>query len=90
MERRKGNALIAEAELERERSILRSEYEEKLQQMQKDIEKEQETNAKVAAEMENLRRAYQDELQKINSESMRKVQASNDYFNLSLIHLRYY
>ena len=62
-----------EADLERERAILRTEYEEKIHQLQRDIEKEQETNAKSAAEMENLRRAYEDELQRINNESMRKV-----------------
>lgn len=53
--------------------VLRSQYEEKIQQLQRDIEKEQETNAKAASEMENLRRSYQDELQRINNESMRKV-----------------
>lgn len=65
--------MSTEADLERERSVLRSEYEEKIEQLQKDVEREQETNAKAAAEMDNLRRAYQDELEKINSESMRKV-----------------
>lgn len=53
--------------VELEKQQLEKDYEEKISQLQRDIEKEQDTNAKAAAEMENLRQFYQDELQKINS-----------------------
>lgn len=53
--------------MELEKQQLEKDYEEKISQLQRDIEKEQDTNAKAAAEMENLRQFYQDELQKINS-----------------------
>ena len=52
--------------LERERQQLKAEYEDKIRNLQLEIEKEQETNAKAAVELENLRRHYQDELHKIN------------------------
>ena len=52
--------------LERERQQLKAEYEDKIRNLQLEIEKEQETNAKAAVELENLRRHYQDELNKIN------------------------
>jgi len=52
-----------------EKKQLEEEYQGKIDQLQRDIEKEQESNAKAAAEMENLRQFYQDELQKMNSSS---------------------
>lgn len=62
-----------EVDLEKERSQLQAEYDDKIRQLQKEVEKEQESNAKAAAEMENLRRSYQDELQKLNASSVKKV-----------------
>ena len=59
--------------MERERAQLRTEYEEKIRNLQLAVEREQESNAKANAEMENLKRSYQDELQKINATSMKKV-----------------
>ena len=52
--------------MESERIQLRAEYEEKIGRLQLEIAKEQETNDKAAAELENLRRSYQNELNKIN------------------------
>lgn len=59
-----------EAELEKERTQLRTEYEEKIRQLQEAVEREQESNAKAAFEMENIRRSYQEELQKINTKKV--------------------
>lgn len=65
-----------EKRLEKERFRLRSEYEDKIQALQKDIEREQETNAKATSQLENLRRSYQDELSrmKLNSTPVIKFQ----------------
>lgn len=72
---------FAEADLEREKMLLQTQYEEKLEQLRKEIEKEQESNAKATTEMENLRRAYQDDLQKINNNS-KKVLKSVIYLKI--------
>lgn len=56
--------------MEKERIQLRVEYEEKIRQLELAVEREQESNAKAAAEMENLRQSYQDELQKINTKKV--------------------
>ena len=61
-------------ELEREKKNLQREYENKIRQLHKDIEQEQETSAKAATEMENLRQFYQDEMQKIKSSETKVVQ----------------
>ena len=61
--------LKIEEDIEREKLMLQLQYEEKLQQLRKEIEREQESNAKATTEMENLRRAYQNELQNINNSS---------------------
>ena len=55
--------------MDEEKNQLQKDYEDKISQLQRDIEKEQESNAKAAAEMENLRQFYQDELLKIDSSS---------------------
>ena len=60
--------------MERERAHLKAEYEEKIRQLKIEVEREQESNAKAAAEMENLRQSYQDELQKINTASKKVCQ----------------
>ena len=57
----------SEMEIEQEKMQLKAEYEDKIRQLQREVEKEQETNAKATAEMENLRRAYEVDLQKINN-----------------------
>ncbi|EFX81471.1 hypothetical protein DAPPUDRAFT_211352, partial [Daphnia pulex] len=57
----------SESEIEQEKMQLQKEYEEKIRQLQREVEKEQETNAKATVEMENLRRAYEVDLQKINN-----------------------
>ncbi len=63
------NSDLIEADLEREKLLLKTEYEEKILQLQRAVEKEQESNAKATTEIENLRRAYEDDLQKINIKS---------------------
>jgi kinesin family protein 3/17 len=57
----------SELEIEQEKMQLQKEYEEKIRQLQREVEKEQATNAKATVEMENLRRAYEVDLQKINN-----------------------
>jgi hypothetical protein len=57
----------SESEIEQEKMQLQKEYEEKIRQLQREVEKEQATNAKATVEMENLRRAYEVDLQKINN-----------------------
>lgn len=64
-----GVVLIEEDEIEKEKLQLQTEYEEKIRRLQKEVEKEQESNAKATTEMENLRRAYQNDLQKIINNS---------------------
>lgn len=73
---------LVEVEIEREKLQLKTEYEEKIRQLQKEVEKEQESNAKATTEMENLRRAYQDDLQKINNSSKKVLNAYHIHFYL--------
>ena len=68
----------SEMEIEQEKIQLKKEYEEKICQLQREVEKEQETNAKATVDMENLRRAYEVDLQKINNS--KKVLANNFFF----------
>ncbi|XP_059351107.1 osmotic avoidance abnormal protein 3-like isoform X1 [Daphnia carinata] len=63
--------------LEQEKVLLQIEYEEKIRQLQREVEKEQETNAKAASEMENVRRAYEADLQKINN-SKKKIELDEE------------
>ncbi|XP_046439186.1 osmotic avoidance abnormal protein 3-like isoform X2 [Daphnia pulex] len=67
----------SESEIEQEKMQLQKEYEEKIRQLQREVEKEQETNAKATVEMENLRRAYEVDLQKINN-SKKKVELDEE------------
>jgi kinesin family protein 3/17 len=70
VDQQKSTAIIhvkSEMEIEQEKMQLKAEYEDKIRQLQREVEKEQETNAKATAEMENLRRAYEVDLQKINN-----------------------
>ena len=62
--------------VDEEKKQLQKDYEDKISELQRDIEREQETNAIAATEMENLRQFYQDELLKIKSSNTNSSGAS--------------
>lgn len=62
-----------ESVLQEEREKVRQEYEAKMEQMKKDMMAEQENNALLQANMENLRKQYEDQ---INDIKVKEVQVS--------------
>lgn len=72
-----------ESVLQEEREKVRQEYEAKMEQMKRDMMAEQENNALLQANMENLRKQYEDQ---INDIKVKEVQVSaSDFYTYIVI-----